>query len=116
MTQHNDMIRLQHMLDHAKEAIELIAGKDKAELQRDRVLELALIRLIEIVGEACAKVSSSTQLKYPSIPWPQIIGMRNRLIHGYDSVDLDVLWDTIEVDLPPLIDVLDKIIGQNGEE
>ena len=63
MTQHNDMIRLQHMLDHAKEAIELIAGKDKAELQRDRVLELALIRLIEIVGEACAKVSSSTQLK-----------------------------------------------------
>jgi uncharacterized protein with HEPN domain len=116
MTQHNDMIRLQHMLDHAKEAIELIAGKDKAELQRDRVLELALIRLIEIVGEACAKVSSSTQLKYPSIPWPQIIGMRNRLIHGYDSVDLDVLWDTIEVDLPPLVDVLDKIIGQNGEE
>ena len=116
MTQHNDMIRLQHMLDHAKEAIELIAGKDKAELQRDRVLELALIRLIEIVGEACAKVSSSTQLKYPSIPWPQIIGMRHRLIHGYDSVDLDVLWDTIEVDLPPLVDVLDKIIGQNGEE
>ena len=116
MTQHNDMIRLQHMLDHAKEAIELIAGKDKAELQRDRVLELALIRLIEIVGEAGAKVSSSTQLKYPSIPWPQIIGMRNRLIHGYDSVDLDVLWDTIEVDLPPLVDVLDKIIGQNGEE
>ena len=116
MTQHNDMIRLQHMLDHAKEAIELIAGKDKAELQRDRVLELALIRLIEIVGEACAKVSSSTQLKYPSIPWPQIIGMRSRLIHGYDSVDLDVLWDTIEVDLPPLVDVLDKIIGQNGEE
>jgi uncharacterized protein with HEPN domain len=104
------------MLDHAKEAIELIAGKDKAELQRDRVLELALIRLIEIVGEACAKVSSSTQLKYPSIPWPQIIGMRNRLIHGYDSVDLDVLWDTIEVDLPPLVDVLEKIIGQNGEE
>ena len=57
MTQHNDMIRLQHMLDHAKEAIELIAGKDKAELQRDRVLELALIRLIEIVGEACACTS-----------------------------------------------------------
>ena len=78
MTQHNDLIRLQHMLDHAKEAIDLIAGKDKAELQRDRVLELALIRLVEVVGEACAKVSSLTQLKCPSIPWPQIIGMRNR--------------------------------------
>jgi len=90
MTQHNDMIRLQHMLDHAKEAVALIAGKGRAELQRNRVLELALIRLVEIVGEASAKVSSETQAKYPSIPWPQVIGMRNRLIHGYDSVDLDV--------------------------
>jgi len=84
------------MLDHAKEAVDLIAGKDRTELQHNRVLELALIRLVEIVGEASAKVSSSTQKKYPSIPWHQVIGMRNRLVHGYDSVDLDVLWDTIE--------------------
>ena len=81
MTQHNDMIRLRHMLDHAKEAANLIAGKDKTELQHNRVLELALIRLVEIVGEASAKVSSETQAKYPSIPWPQVIGMRNRLIN-----------------------------------
>ena len=104
------------MLDYAKEAIDLIAGKDKAELQYDRILELALIRLVEIVGEASAKVSAEMQDKYPSIPWPQVIGMRNRLVHGYDSVDLDVLWDTIEVDLPPLVDALEKILGQNGEE
>ncbi len=116
MTQHNDMIRLRHMLDHAKEAVDLIAGKAKTELQHNRVLELALIRLVEIVGEASAKVSSETQAKYPSIPWPQVIGMRNRLIHGYDSVDLDILWDTIEVDLPPLIAEIEKIIGQAGEE
>jgi uncharacterized protein with HEPN domain len=104
------------MLDHAKEAADLIAGKDKTELQHNRVLELALIRLVEIVGEASAKVSSETQAKYPSILWSQVIGMRNRLIHGYDSVDLDVLWDTIEVDLPPLIAEIEKIIGQAGEE
>jgi uncharacterized protein with HEPN domain len=116
MTQHNDMIRLQHMLDHAKEAVALIAGKGRAELQHNRVLELALIRLVEIVGEASVKVSSETQAKYPSIPWPQVIGMRNRLIHGYDSVDLDVLWDTIEIDLPPLIAELEKILGETGEE
>ena len=116
MTQHNDMIRLRHMLDHAREAVELIAGKEKTELQHNRILELALIRLIEIVGEASAKVSSETHEKYPSIPWPQVIGMRNRLIHGYDSVDLDVLWDTIEVDLPPLIAEIERIIGQAGEE
>jgi uncharacterized protein with HEPN domain len=59
-------------------------------------------------------VSSETQAKYPSIPWPQVIGMRNRLIHGYDSVDLDVLWDIIEVDLLPLIAEIEKIMGQAG--
>jgi uncharacterized protein with HEPN domain len=116
MTLHNDMIRLRHMLDHAKEAVDLIAGKDKTVLRRNRILELALIRLVEIVGEASAKVSSEMQAKYPAIPWPQVIGMRNRLIHGYDSVDLDVLWDTIEVDLPLLIAEIEQIIGQAGEE
>ena len=70
------------MLDHAKEAIDLIADKDKVELQHDRVLELALMRLVEIVGEASARVSSAAQIKHTSIPWRQVIGMRNRLIHG----------------------------------
>ena len=116
MTQHNDMIRLRHMLDHAEEAVALIAGKDKTELKHDRVLELALIRLVEIIGEASAKVSSETQATYPLIPWPQVIGMRNRLVHGYDSVDLNILWDTIEIDLPPLIAELRKILGETGEK
>ena len=104
------------MLDHAKEAVDLIAGKDKEILRHERVLELALIRLVEIIGEASAKVSSETQAKNPSIPWQQIIGMRNRLVHGYDSVDLDILWDTIEVDLPPLIDELDNILSKTANE
>jgi uncharacterized protein with HEPN domain len=116
MTQHNDTIRLRHMLDNAREAVKLIAGKDKSVLLSDRVLELALIRLVEVVGEASAKVSSAAQAKYSTIPWSQVIGMRNRLIHGYDSVDLDILWDTIEVDLPPLIAELENILGEAGEE
>ncbi|MGD9307352.1 MAG: DUF86 domain-containing protein, partial [Desulfobacterales bacterium] len=60
-----------------------------------------------------AKISPENQAKYPSIPWSQIIGMRNRLIHGYDAVDLDVLFDTLEVDLPSLINELNKILNQN---
>ena len=63
-----------------------------------------------MVGEAAARVTHGGQAKYPSIPWQQIVGMRNRLIHGYDQVDLDILWDTIEVDLPPLITELEKIL------
>ncbi len=75
-----------------------------------------MIRLVEIIGEASAKVSPETQAMCPSIPWPQVVGMRNRLINGYDSVDLDILWDTIEIDMPPFIVKLEKILGQAGKE
>jgi len=74
------------------------------------MLELSLIRLIEIVGEAAARISPQGRQQYDTIPWLQVIGMRNRLIHGYDHIDLDILWDTIEVDLPPLIKSLDAIL------
>ena len=102
MTDHNDAVRLRHMLDHAQEAISMVRERKLQDLAQDRILELALVKLIEIIGEAASRVSTEGQREYPSIPWPEIIGMRNRLIHGYDQVDLNVLWDTIEFDLPPL--------------
>jgi len=98
------------MLDHAREAVAMIKGKERTDLLHNRMLELSLIRLIEVIGEAAARVSPDGQAKYPSIPWPQAVGMRNRLVHGYDQVDLDVLWDTIKYDLPPLIKALEKIL------
>ena len=91
------------MLDHAREAVNMIIGKSPKVLKQERMLELALIRLVEIVGEAAGRVSRSGQAKVPDIPWREVIGMRNRLIHGYDSVDLNILWDTVELDFPPLI-------------
>jgi uncharacterized protein with HEPN domain len=110
MTRHDDKVSLKHMLEHAREAMLMIEGKDRKDLRFERMLELSLIRLIEVVGEAAARVSPGGQKTYSSIPWPQVIGMRNRLIHGYDQVDLDVLWDTIEDDFPPLIAELEKIL------
>jgi len=74
------------------------------------MLELALTRLIEIIGEAATRVSSEMKSSNPQVSWREIIGMRNRLTHGYDTVDLKVLWDTIAEDLPPLITDLEKII------
>jgi len=112
MTQHDDTIRLQHMLDHAREAVNMVEGKDRSDLKIDRMLELALVRLIEIIGEAAAKVSPEGKEKFSDLPWPQIIAMRNRLIHGYDAIDLDILWDTIEDDLPLLISELEKVLGK----
>jgi uncharacterized protein with HEPN domain len=101
MTQHDDRVGLRHMADYAREAVGMIEGKKRADLPEDRMLELSLVRLIEVIGEAAARVTSEGREKYGSIPRPQVVGMRNRLIHGYDQVELDVLWDTIEYDLPP---------------
>jgi uncharacterized protein with HEPN domain len=93
----------------------LIAGKGRADLRRERMLELALVRLIEIVGEAATRVGPEGQVQHSSIPWRQVIGMRNRLVHGYDKVDLDVLWDTVEEELPPLIEELERIVAETKE-
>ena len=99
------------MLSLAREALALAAGRSRPSLDSDRVLELALVRLLEIVGEAAARVSHETQERYDEVPWPAIIGLRNRLIHGYDSVDLDVLWAIVSSDLPPLIERLEQIVA-----
>jgi uncharacterized protein with HEPN domain len=111
MTQHDPTVRIRHMLDHAQEAVALLAGKEKADLSSNRVLELALVRLVEIVGEAATRLSIEDQARYSSVPWKEIVGMRNRLVHGYDAIDLDVLWDTVRIDLPQLIEELERILG-----
>ena len=103
---------MQHMLDHALEAVEMVRGRQPDDLRQDRMLQLALVRLVEIVGEAATRVSEEGQKHHPSIPWQQARGMRNRLVHGYDKIDLPVLWDTIEYDLPPLIAELRRILDQ----
>lgn len=111
MSQHDDMIRLRHMLDASVEARDLIADKTRQDLDSERVLSLALVRLLEIVGEAAGRVSPETQFDTPEIPWPQIVGLRNRLIHGYDVVDMDILWKILKADLPLLIEHLEKVLN-----
>jgi uncharacterized protein with HEPN domain len=81
-------------------------------LDSDRLLNLALTRLIEIIGETAYRVPDSIQIKYPDLPWLQMIGARNRLIHGYDSVDFDILWTIVNHDLLSLITRLEGILDQ----
>jgi len=111
MPKHDPSILLRHMLDHAREAYSLAQSRSRADLETDRLLNLALVRLLEIIGEAASRVPIEDRPHYPDIPWPQIIGMRNRLIHGYDSVDFDILWQTVREDLPPLIAALENILA-----
>ena len=98
------------MLEYAREAIALMCNKQRADLDTDRALGLATLRCLEIIGEAANRLPESVRQQYPQIPWLQIIGTRNRLVHGYDLVDYDIIWSTVTEDLPPLIAELEKIL------
>jgi uncharacterized protein with HEPN domain len=107
----NDLIRLRHMFDAAKEAQSYIAGKKRLDLDRNRMLVHSLVRCIEIVGEAASKVSPPSQAEIPAIPWADVVSMRNRLIHAYFDINLDSVWDTVVDDLPPLVAALENIVA-----
>lgn len=104
-----DAIRIKHMRDAANEALSFIKNKTRQDLVNDRKLVLSLIKEIEIIGEAASKVSTAFCEKHPEIPWDAIIATRNRLIHGYFDIDYDIVWSTVTVELPKLIEKLKNI-------
>lgn len=108
----SDIVRLRHMLDAALEVMEFAEGRSRLDLNNNPMFSRAVVRDIEIIGEAANKITQQTRDEYPTLPWASIIGMRNRLIHGYFDVDLDRLWDTITIDLPELIVELRRVIQQ----
>ncbi len=112
MPRHDPRTCLRQMRDHAAEATEAVRGRGRSDLDDDRILSLALARLVEIVGEAATRVPSEERARHPTVPWAELVGMRNRLIHGYDQVDLDVLWQVVTVDLAPLVVELDRILAR----
>jgi len=113
MSRHDPLVRVQDMRDHAQEAIDLLAKQGQDQLRRDRVGQLALMRLIEVIGEAASWVDPSFRSQYPSLPWRDAISMRNRLIHGYHTVRVEALLTTVIEDLPPLVDELNRILDEN---
>ena len=110
MSRHDPQVRLRHMLAYAKEAVDLMRNRTRADLDTDRALGLAILRCVEIVGEAASQIPVALRRRNPKIPWRQIIGMRNRLIHGYDIVDYDIVWSTVTQDLPLLVAELEAIL------
>ena len=106
----NDIIRLRHILDAAREAISFTKGKTRSDLNSDRMLVLALVKDIEIIGEAACRIQSSARDELTGVPWDDIIGMRHRLVHAYFDINLNILWQTLQDDLPLLITVLENNI------
>ena len=109
----NDLIHLNDMLDWALEAQGQAAGETRSSLERDRRLQLALMHILATVGEAASKVTVECRTANPQIAWASIIGMRNRLIHNYRDVVLQVVWDTVMIDIPHLIAELQRILADD---
>ncbi|MEW6267197.1 MAG: HepT-like ribonuclease domain-containing protein [Thermodesulfobacteriota bacterium] len=114
MSRSDDGIRLRHLLDSAREAMNLVQTRSRPDLDTDRLLNLALVRLLEIIGEAATRVSREYRENHPEIQWGPIVGLRNRLIHGYDEVDFDIMWNVIKDDLPPLVKALENLLGKGS--
>ena len=110
MSRRDPAVALRHMLDHAREVLSMAQGMSEVELVRNRQLSLAVVHLLEIVGEAATRVPREDQAKYPEIAWAQVVGLRNRLIHGYDAVDWDVVCQILNQDLPALVAALERIV------
>ncbi len=115
MSEHDDRLPLLQMLEHAQEAVRHVTARHREDLAADRLLRLALERLVEIVGEAANRVSTAAQQQFPKVPWREAISMRHRVSHGYDTVDTDLLWDTIRDDFPSLITALEDALRPAGD-
>ncbi|MBI5842091.1 MAG: DUF86 domain-containing protein [Chloroflexi bacterium] len=101
---------LYDILESSRAALEYTRGKTWDEFSTSPLLQDAVVRRLEIIGEASGRVSKATQKKYSHLPWQAMKGTRNKIIHEYDSIELDIIWDIIQQDLPYLVSELEKII------
>ncbi|MDP2262622.1 MAG: DUF86 domain-containing protein [Hydrogenophaga sp.] len=99
-----------HMRDACLSASRFVAARQRGDLDRDEMLLFALVRAIEIMGEAAGKVSAETQAACPQLPWREVVGIRNRLVHAYFDIDKDILWNTTQQDIPYLLTVVETLL------
>ncbi len=104
--------RLGHMLDSTRAILTFLQNRKRSDLDSDRLLSSGIIREFMILGEAAGKISEKTQKQYPELPWKQLIGMRNRLIHAYFEVDNEIIWMTAKNKLPNFCIQLEAIVSE----
>jgi len=105
----DDRVRMLHMIEACESVQRFIQGRRRLDFESDQMLLFAVVRAIEVLGEAAGKVSEDTRSACPEIPWPEITNMRNRLIHGYFDIDIDIVWNTASIEIPALLADLRRI-------
>jgi uncharacterized protein with HEPN domain len=117
MNRRSEVQRVSDMIDAAERATRHLGGLDLASLKADELRSDAIVRALEVVGEACKHVSEPVRERFPSVPWKLIAGMRDRLIHGYDEVDWAIVWETVTrfvpAALPELRNVRDDLLAEH---
>ena len=103
-----DKARIAHILEASEDLSVFLSGKNRADLSSDKLLRYAVIRAIEIIGEASSQISAETKAKHPKLPWREAIGMRNELIHTYITVDEEIVWATATVDIPQFVEAIKR--------
>ncbi len=112
----DDDTRLRHIRDAARDALNFVAGRSRSDLDYDRMLYRAVVSCLGEIGEAASKLTPGAWAALPGVPWRQIVGMRNRLVHGYYEIDRDIVWETVTTDLPPLLAALEQLLGQETSD
>lgn len=108
--QRDDTAYLLDMLNAGRDAVSFASELTRKQFEQSRLHQDALFKALEVVGEAAGRVTEQTRNRHPGIPWPKIIGMRNRLVHAYFEVDLSKVWDTVQDEIPHLIALLEPLV------
>lgn len=103
------------MLVAARKAVSFAAGLTYEQFERSDLHQNAIFKVLEIVGEAASRISASTQAARPEIPWQEIVGLRNRVVHVYFEIDLGLVWQIVREDVPALIDQLEGFVPPETE-
>jgi uncharacterized protein with HEPN domain len=112
----DDLVYLGHMLDMAREALHMMEGVERSTFEADTNLRLAQVHRIQIIGEAARQVSAAGRQSLPTVPWPQITGMRHKVVHDYVTIDYDIVWDVLTRDPAPLIAALEAAVPKPSQD
>lgn len=113
--QRDDLVYVGHMLDMARRIEEKLRGKTRLDYDADDNLRLAVVHLIQTIGEAARRISPEFQKAHLDTPWSDVIGMRHKVVHDYMTVDLDLVWDVATTEIPALIAQLEKMVARTPE-